>query len=149
MKSRAYYQAWAKITAKAIIEFYGLPKLPVRIDAGGWTSFEWNEGRGAIALNFDLDELERAYNTKKDNWQRRFGAKYTSLKAFLLQVILHEIKHYSDFLELGAIVYAERHEAERYTEHDARAFEIGADNFARVHYPEANFFIKEVLRGGD
>ena len=147
---RAYYQTWAKITTEAIIEFYGLPKLPVYVsDFNRDTCFEYNDYTGARALNFNLSELSDVYEYHKNEYLKRFKTSLKSYRAFLLQVILHEIKHYSDFIDLGLVLYNERHEKDRYLKHDKRPAEIGADKFAREHVKEANFFIKEVLRGGD
>lgn len=147
------YKKWAFITAKALIDFYGLPDLAVKVDIlYDNTSFEWNS-YGAQAININLHELHADWQNESNlaRYKERLHSELKTFKDFLLRAILHEVKHYKDLTEIGVYKYNERkaYYEKNHISHDNREIEKEADYFAFKNCKKANFFIKEILRGGN
>ena len=145
MKNITLKQKEIELAVSALLDFFELPQIPVI-----FTGSEYENGalqyrvsdieRSVYNPNFlfSISGLYRTYEKYPIANKNRLHLKSNTFKSFVFGVILHEIGHYRDYLREG-YNYARKSEN--------RGLENEADNFSAQNNQQANFFIKEVLRG--
>ena len=144
MKTIREYESYILTTMSILQNYYDLPELHTTLNNVRNNCFTYNVcAKKAIRFSFDISRLKDLFVTKYKNNFLRLGNKKT-FKSFLFAVILHELGHYKQFIQLGADNYHKKYDYN--IPHDTREIEIEADKFSRDNYNEASYFIEECLK---
>lgn len=143
--------ALAKKIYNSIMKYFRLPKISIEFNHDGWISF--SEGihkitrKSKMMFRLDLITAYQYFILREVYYQHRVDHKINNFEDFLILIVLHETKHYIDYLTEGK-EYLKKYEWEMaFKPHNEISFEIEADRFSNSHFKQVKHFIKEQKHG--